>query len=290
VSTLTKFRKKHGKPVVLQVDGDWVEAMIKSQPVTRFFKPLMKAWVKKMFHTADKLVVVSNSLKERITNEYNMSSEGIIVNPNGVNKKLFEKRRFSKRFNKTSPVVVFLGTMGSWYDLHTLIRSIKLLKDSGINVRCELVLAGLDYWPKLSHELFNLIKSLELKGVISVKREVPHEEVPSVLSRADVLVAPYFRNAYGFSPLKLFEYMIMKKPIVSSDVKEVREVITHEKEGLLVPPESCEELAKAIKKIVNDSNLRKKLSIKAYHKVIKNYTWKQHAQRFKKVYEELLRA
>ncbi|MBR9678115.1 MAG: glycosyltransferase family 4 protein, partial [Nanoarchaeota archaeon] len=61
IGTFSKLLRKHNKPVVMQVDGDWVNAFVKARKSSVLIKPLMKAWVKKMFQTADVLVPVSKT-------------------------------------------------------------------------------------------------------------------------------------------------------------------------------------------------------------------------------------
>jgi len=73
---------------------------------------------------------------------------------------------------------------------------------------------------------------------------VEHDRIPEYIAAADVAVAPYnpsgFRDMerYGFyfSPIKIFEYMACGKPVVTTDIEIVRDVIRESDCGLLVEP------------------------------------------------------
>ncbi len=79
-------------------------------------------------------------------------------------------------------------------------------------------------------------------------------EVPLYLQAADILVLPHPRSEHSQSPMKLFEYMVSKKPIVASDLPCFCGVLNN-KNAVLVEPENGQALADGIKKILKDQNL-----------------------------------
>lgn len=283
IGTLSKLLGKHDKPVVMQVDGDWVEAFVKSRKTSLLIKPLMKAWVKKMFRTADVLCPVSKTLAKTIVEDYGISEDKVVVNQNGADVELFSKIN-PKEFDEENPRLVFLGALGAWYDVYTILESMKLLKDE-LDLKCTLVLSGLDYWPDL-HE--KLVKFIEENGLdVSIMREIPHEQVPTELNKGDILLAPYLEQAYGYSPLKIFEYMLVRKPIISNSLPEVEEILTHGENALLVPPEDAEAMSQAIRRIVKDKKLREMISKNAMRKAVREHSWERHAKDYEKIYKKL---
>jgi len=78
------------------------------------------------------------------------------------------------------------------------------------------------------------------------------------------------------SPLKIFEYMSHKKPIVTSDLPVLREVLS-ESNSILAKAESTESWIKAIKNLENEE-IREVIANKAYSDFIENYTWKKRAE------------
>ncbi len=104
----------------------------------------------------------------------------------------------------------------------------------------------------------------------------------------DILLAPYqktvfvsSKKAYStadyMSPLKVFEYMASKKPIIASDLPVLREVL-NEKNSILVSPVNVEEWVSAITTLMNDETLRSELSGASYSMLLDKYTWKKRAE------------
>ncbi|MBI2053858.1 MAG: glycosyltransferase family 4 protein, partial [Candidatus Staskawiczbacteria bacterium] len=117
-----------------------------------------------------------------------------------------------------------------------------------------------------------------------------HKEIPLYLKAADVLVLPNPAtlssgagkkevkiSKYYTSPLKLFEYMASQRPIVASDLPSIREILD-EKSAVFFEPGDSEKLGQGIKKIINDENLAKSISVKALEKV-REYTWEKRAKK-----------
>ena len=83
-------------------------------------------------------------------------------------------------------------------------------------------------------------------------------------------------NWYG-SPVKIFEYGAMKKPVIAPNVGPVREIITHEYDGILVS--NVTELASSMKRLYSDAELCRILGERLYQRVSDNFTWRMNTQR-----------
>lgn len=112
-------------------------------------------------------------------------------------------------------------------------------------------------------------------------------EVPQRCAHFDVLLAPYqdqVATAGGsntvrwMSPLKLFEYMATGKAIVCSDLPVLREVLTDEVNGLLVPPADHAAWVQAVSRLKEDPALRARLGDAAEEEFLAHYTWEERAK------------
>ncbi|NCC71643.1 glycosyltransferase, partial [bacterium] len=106
--------------------------------------------------------------------------------------------------------------------------------------------------------------------------QVGFDLIPYYQKAFDVLLAPYPNGnhyTYYMSPLKLFEYMASKRPIVTSDLPSIREV-GDENSVILVEPNNPKKLAEGIKKVLENKDLADKISQQAFFDV-QNYTWKK---------------
>ena len=77
------------------------------------------------------------------------------------------------------------------------------------------------------------------------------------------------------SPLKIFEYMSSKRPIVCSNHGVLREVLNDDN-AILVEPDSATAWIEAVGKL-RDKRLRDKIAQKAYRDFVDHYTWKARA-------------
>ena len=96
-------------------------------------------------------------------------------------------------------------------------------------------------------------------------------------------------NDFG-SPMKIFEYMAMGKPVVSARYGPIEEVIEDGKTGLLFKPLSQEQLIEKIFLLIRNYDLRKKIGEEGYYKVLKENTWNKNAERILKAYNKMKEA
>ena len=108
-----------------------------------------------------------------------------------------------------------------------------------------------------------------------------HSEIPYWLKAADVLVLPNSGkeeiSKYWTSPIKMFEYMASKRPIMASDLPSIREIL-NEGNAILVQPDNPQGLAEGIRKVLENKNLAEKISARAFDDV-KQHTWAKRAEK-----------
>ena len=98
----------------------------------------------------------------------------------------------------------------------------------------------------------------------------------------DVLLAPYLRNvsmsaggniAEWLSPLKLFEYMGSRRPIICSNLPVLREVMCDDENCVLCDPDDISSWVGALRRLRADRRLAVRLSENAYNDLKNKYTW-----------------
>ncbi len=99
------------------------------------------------------------------------------------------------------------------------------------------------------------------------------KDLPTLLQAADVLVIPHPKGEYSQSPMKLFEYMASRRPIVASRLPSISEVL-NDNNAVLVEAESGEALTRGIERVLSDANHSQTIAQKAYDDV-QNYTWEK---------------
>ena len=121
---------------------------------------------------------------------------------------------------------------------------------------------------------------------------VEPSRVPELLRQADVLVLPNPASAIATrytSPLKLFEYMAAGRPIVSSDLPSIREILSDHVNAVLVPPGDVAALTHGIEQLLGDPTLANRLAHAALQDVPK-YSWQRRAERLEALLAETIAA
>jgi glycosyltransferase involved in cell wall biosynthesis len=115
---------------------------------------------------------------------------------------------------------------------------------------------------------------------ISVIGRVGHTEVPEYTVSADILVLPdlathTYNNLYT-SPMKLFEYMASRRPIIASRVSSLMEVL-NEQSAELFESGNPEALALGVSEVLGHPDRARERASSAYAKVAE-FTWEKRAQ------------
>lgn len=200
----------------------------------------------------------------------------IQVSPNGVNTQRFSPRPVSETTDdaENSPFTVgFLGTLKPWHGTETLLEAFASAPATGRNSwRCEILGDG----PQ-RQQLEDLAAPLGIRDQIIFHGAATPEEVPQVLSRWDVGVAPYpatqQSSTHYFSPLKIYEYLAAGLPVIASEVGEIPSVIDHGRTGLLVPGSDTGSLAAALAQLAGDRQRRQSMGAAARAEAEQKHSW-----------------
>lgn len=221
------------------------------------------------------IIAISKHLKDSLSQK-GIPEEKILVAPSGVDLEKFNiketqedcRRKLSLPLDKK--VVLYAGHLYEWKGADILAKASQYLDSNSV-----VVLVG---GTKRDIEEFR-IKNQELRNILIVGHK-PHPEIPYWLKAAEVLVLPSLdrdiREKYWTSPLKLFEYMGAKRPIVASDLPSIKEIL-NENNAVLVKPDDPEDLAKGIKEVLQNQGLANRLVVQAFSDV-QSYTWKRRAK------------
>ena len=155
----------------------------------------------------------------------------------------------------TAKTLLMFGHMSPYKGPNVLLEAFKKLVQERPSLR--LIIAGSDH-PKFPGYIESLAAS-EIKGV-EVLGYVPEEELPRLFSTADLVVLPYL-SATGTSGV--FHLACgYGKPVVASDLPELREMVEEGATALLVRPNDAASLLQAIRRLLDDSELAREMGRK----------------------------
>jgi glycosyltransferase involved in cell wall biosynthesis len=223
--------------------------------------------------SASRVVVMVKSYAEYLRKHYN--PKGILFIPHGS---LGGNHCVS--IDPEDKVVLMFGHMGPSKGLPTMLTAFEKIKKERSDV--QLVIAGANH-PNFPRYLDGFMKNAPSK--VYFRGYVPEEDLYQVFGMADVVVTPYlialgtsgvFHLACGFG-----------KPIVSSDLPEMKEMVADGASALLVPPGDADALKDAILKVLVDKEATAKMCLQNL-KFAQNERWSIVAQAYEQVYQELL--
>jgi len=101
---------------------------------------------------------------------------------------------------------------------------------------------------------------LRIESNVTFTGAVSHEKIPALLASADIAVAPYLPlNDFYFSPLKLGEYLAAGLPVVVTACGDLDPLLRDGVSSLRVPPGDVPALARALRRLTGDPELRQRL-------------------------------
>jgi glycosyltransferase involved in cell wall biosynthesis len=158
------------------------------------------------------------------------------------------------------PAVLYSGAVAGGHGVRVLLRAFRDVVD---RMPARLVLAGTiarDFLEPLrtALEQLGLTPHVELPGAVD------NEDMPRVISRATVCVAPsaaeLSERPLAGLPTKLLEYMACRRAVVAPRRSSVREVLQDGVEGVLFDPQSPRDLAEKLLRLLTDEPLRQRLA------------------------------
>jgi glycosyltransferase involved in cell wall biosynthesis len=267
------------KPLVITAHG------------TDIFSGQMKPWkryITRALHRACRVIVVSEYLAERLTENFGVAStpehEFVIANM-GVNTDLFTPGdaaplKVAAGIPADVPHLLFVGNFVEQKGVTDLARALVLLRERGVEFRATM----LGHGPEMA-EVRDVVEPLG--EVVRFKTVVSHEMLVDVFRSADLFVLPSRREGVGL--LVCLESLSCGVPVACSTAGGLPEIVHDGENGVLFPPESPPALADAVQRLLADPAERARLAANARPSALP-YSEAMQAERVFRVYEECARA
>ena len=168
-------------------------------------------------------------------------------------------------------VIGFVGSIFPYHGVDRLLDAFVSLSSSYPDARLLIVGDG-----ETRAQLEARCAQLKLQEKIHFSGNVKHSDVPNYIELMDIAVMPK-SNWYG-SPVKIFEYGLLKKAVLAPDNVPVRDVMIPDVDGVLIR-DSVDELKSALVRLLKDEDFRNKLATNFHEKVTTKHRWEDVARK-----------
>jgi phosphoglycerate dehydrogenase-like enzyme len=242
---VTAFANKNHIPVVLDIQDLWPDAfrMAFDIPIISniVFGPF-KHQMKQIYRNADRIMAVSNTYLKRALKINRKDKEGLSIYLGADSQCIVEK---SKDVEVEKPKqefwIGYVGSLGHSYDIETILRALKLVKDSGItNIVFQVMGSGV-----LEEKFQNSATTLGVRCHFHGLTE--YGRMMKTLMMCDIAVNPVVKKSAASIINKVADYAAASLPVINTQgCEEYRHLLEEYDAGINVKSEDEVEVYQAI--------------------------------------------
>lgn len=225
---------------------------------------------------ADAFIVHGLKIKNDLSALYPNPTKKIFTIPHGC--LMIFKDLGGKEYQEDTRCILFFGRIYEYKGLAYLIEAMEHILVKVPDAK--LVIAG------TGSDLERHRSVIEKNpNFILYDRYIPNEEVAELFQKASIVVLPYIEATQSGVLAVAYSF---GKPVVSSDVGSIAEVLINYKTGILVPPKDVYKLAEAILYLLQNDSVRKEMGYNALSMAQKELSWQSVAFKHLNCYDELI--
>ncbi len=256
------WARLRGVPIIVEVNGPGTD-VLSSWPWVRPVLPILDAIGAAQVRLATAVIAVTPELARRARGR---GARLTYVVPNGAQTELFRPEATTTR---TLPerYVSFVGTLATWQGIEDALAAVDLPDwPDGVSlvVVGDGVLAA-DVRAKADRD-----RRVQYLG------RVDHQEVPGIVARSMAGLSPSSTREHsetGVIPLKFVEAMACGVPVIATDITGQAQIVRAHGCGIVVAPDSPQEIAIAVSTIAADEAGASRMGIAARQAAVREYSW-----------------
>ena len=251
-----------------------------------------KKYYNSIMVSGERVIAVSNFVKDHILSNYDIDESKIRVVHRGVDYRYFDPARMSDEMNakfrekyhvpKSVPVIVLPARMTRWKGHEVLIKALNLIRDK--DFYC-IISGDLAKHPTYTCEIRDMIHELKLQRKIQLFG--PEMDMLGLYGIADIVLSTSIEpEAFGRVAI---EGQAMEKVVIATNIGGAVETVTDEINGYHVKPRDERELASKISYVLDNlgSKNLESLRKKARQCAIENFSVDTMDRKTMAVYAEL---
>ncbi len=236
---------------------------------------------------ARKILVPTNTIKDKITAEFKTDPENIVVTYEAADEKFFEwgeeslspaeRKTVLDRYHIRKPFLIYVGNAYPYKNLDRLLFALKRLPE-------KLSLVNPSARSVFYERLADRAREEGLSSRVILPGFVPDEDLAVLYREASAYVFPSLSEGFGIPAI---EAMASKLPVVCSDIPVLREVCGDE--AVYFDPKDERDMADKISLVLSDRKLRQRLISSGLERA-RQFSWRKMAAQTLRVYEEAVKS
>jgi glycosyltransferase involved in cell wall biosynthesis len=240
------------------------------------------------YHRCDVLVCISQALADQVVQETGISTDKVVVLPNGVDVERINPVNACPRRFFEGPTLGFVGQFHPWQRLDLLLDSLATLWTEGIGFYLVVIGDGMMRVPWESKAVaLGLSERVRFVGAVS------WNEVPDYIAGFDLGYAgaiPLSVGAMYLSPLKLYEYAAMGRPIVAAAYADAQRLMEDGVAVYLFEPGNQEDLCRALRQAYAERDLWVQKGVRSRAIIVERHSWEARVRELISRVESILEA
>lgn len=237
-----------------------------------------------IYSLPDKFIAISEPIKD-LMKQYGIDNSKIILILDSVDTEKFNPQKVNdvRNYFSIPEDSIVIGNVSGFTKhkaQHILFQAFDLVNEK---YPCFLLIAGNISEDKKKKYLSLLREQIQSRIIFAGYRE----DIPSILKSVDIYVSSSISEGLSIAVL---EAMAMEKPVIVSDIPAFKSFIIENYNGFIFKSENIEELANKILYLIENENVRKKLSKNARQTILDRFTLEKMIEDTEKVYRGLVNA
>ena len=230
----------------------------------------------KLIQASDMVTTVTKSIAQELK-EYHVDPEEVVVIGNGVDEKFFVPAQ--NTIKDDNKYIMYAGRMDREKGLFDLVECGEHICNQRSDISFILAGRGRDL-----SKLKKKVRKLGLRDKFIFLGQVGKDKLVQLYQNATIFAFPSYHEGL---PTVLLEAMSCGLPIVATDVRGNRDLISSGEDGILVPPRSPKEMVNAVSMLLDDEKMRRRLGKNARKTIEEHYTWDTVSNNILRCYESI---